>query len=100
MTIAEIQRTINSKIRVKKAETQERATYDYILADLIGRSISRLYSSSATYPNIGEMYPTIFDAEEIEKQKQEKQMELSVLRFKQFANSHNGKFKGVQINNE
>lgn len=94
MTIAELQRAINAKIRVKKLEAQEKASYDYILADLIGRSVSRIYSSSARMPEINEYYPTLFDSQEVEAKKQAKRDELSALRFKQFANSFNQRFRG------
>ena len=76
-----------------KYKSQEKATYDYLLAELIGRSVSRIYSSSATYPAISEVYPTLFDSEEIEQKKQERRAELSALRFKQFAKSYNNKFR-------
>ena len=93
MTLAEVIRAIESKKRKQKLQAQERASYDYILADLIGRSISRIYSSSSKMPTIQEVYPSLFDTAEIEEQKQQKQMELSVLRFKMFAQSHNNKIK-------
>lgn len=95
MTIAEIQREIASYNRIRRLEAREKATYDYILGDLIGRSISRVYSSSARYPEIGEVYPSLFDTEEIEKAKQEKKAQLSALRFRQFAQSHNKKYEEV-----
>lgn len=100
MTIAEIERVVESKQRLKKLEAQERASYDYILADLIGRSISRIYSSSAKYPAISEVYPTIFDSQEIQEKKREKQAEISAIRFKEFANSFNKRFEEVQKLNE
>ena len=93
MTIAELIREMESKKRIQKARAQEKATFDYILADLIGHSISRIYNSSATYPEISTIYPTLFDSKEIEFQKQAKTAELSALRFKQFASSYNQKFK-------
>lgn len=93
MTIAELTRAIASKKRIQKQQAQEKASFDYILADLIGRSISRLYSSSTTVPEIAEVYPSLFDSKEIEEKKQEKRDELSILRFKQFALSYNKKFK-------
>lgn len=101
MTIPEIERAIGSYSRIKKREAQEKATYDYILADLIGRSVSRIYSSSNTMPEISEAYPTLFDSEDIKQKKQAKQAELSVLRFKHFADSYNKKFQEVQrVKNE
>lgn len=51
-------------------------------------------------PTLTEVYPTLFDAEEIEQKKQEQQAELFAIRFKQFAASHNAKFKEVQEVNE
>lgn len=96
MTLGELQRAIDSKARIRKLEAQEKATYNYILGDLIGRSMARIYSSSATYPAISEVYPTLFDSEEINQKKQEQKMELSILRFKLFAKSYNDKFKEVQ----
>lgn len=95
MTIAEVNREIESKRRVEKIRAQERASYDYLLAELIGRSVARIYSSSARMPEITEAYPSLFDSEEIQEQKKEKQMELYALRFKQFAASYNKKFKEV-----
>lgn len=93
MTIAELERAIESKKRIIKQEAQERATFDYILADLIGRSVGRLYSSSTNIPEITEIYPELFDNQQLEEQKVIKQDELSALRFRQFANSFNKSFK-------
>ena len=93
MTIAELTRAIASKKRIQKQQAQEKASFDYILADLIGRSISRLYSSSVTVPEIAEVYPSLFDAEEAKEEKENKKQELSVLRFKQFAQTFNKKFE-------
>lgn len=98
MTIAEIERAIASKIRVKKIEAQERASYDYMLADLMARSMARIYSSTAKYPAINEVYTTIFDSAEIIEKKRQQKVEVSTLRFKQFANSFNKRFKEVQEN--
>ena len=94
MTLAELQRVINSKTKVKRIEAQEKATFYYILADLMGRSVGRLYSSATSYPDISKVFPSLFDDEELQQQKAEKLAELSALRFKQFANFHNKKFNG------
>lgn len=93
MTMAEIERVINSKKRVMKIQAQEKASFDYILADLIGRSIGRIYSSSTKIPEIAAVYPSLFDSQEVEEKRAEKKAELSALRFKQFAESFNKKFK-------
>lgn len=97
MTIGELERSLKSKKRVMELETklkaQEKATFDYILADMIGRSMARIYSSSANMPEIGEVYPTLFDTAALQEQKAIKQAEISALRFKLFTNSFNKKFK-------
>ena len=102
MTIAELTRAVESRKRVEKTRAQERASFDYILADLIGRSVGRLYSSSTKLPEISEIYPILFESQQIEEKKQEKRDELSALRFKLFAKSFNEKFKqgGAQKLNE
>lgn len=89
MTFAEVERAIDSKKRVEKRQEQDKASYDYILADLIGRSISRLSSASAKLPTLEEAYPNIFNADEIASRQQEHKDNLSVLRFKQFAQAYN-----------
>lgn len=100
MTIAELDRTTQSKLRVRKLEAQEKATYNYILADLIGHSVSRLFSKSVTLPEISSVYPTLFDSQELQEQKQAKLAELSALRFKQFAQTYTEKYKEVAKTNE
>lgn len=94
MTLAELRRLLESKKRVIEAQKREKASFDYILADLIGRSVARVYNKDNTIPDIGEVYPTIFSTKESQEAKQKKRDELSALRFKQFAFSFNKKFKG------
>lgn len=99
MTLAEAIRAIESYNRRYKAAERQQAAFDYILADAIGKSVSRIYSSSAKMPKLNELYPALFDSEEIEAQEQAKKDELSVLRLKQFAAAHNKKLKGATDNN-
>lgn len=91
MTLAELERALRSKQRVEKRRQQEQASFHYILADLIGRSVARVYSSSNKMPEISEAYPTLFDSEDIQEKKQEERNKLSALRFKQFAQAYNKK---------
>ena len=94
MTFAELERAIESYTRREKRLAQERASYDYILGDLIGRSVARVHSSANTYPDISEAYPTLFSNKEIQEQKAIKKAELSALRFRLFAEAHNKKQRG------
>lgn len=93
MTIAEITRMAKSKQRTTITASKERAVFDYLLADLIGKSVSRIYSNSARMPELYEVYPSLFEQEDIEEKKQEQRDTLSALRFKQFAQSYNKRFK-------
>lgn len=99
MTLAELERAIQSKKRMRKIEAQEKASFDYKLADLIGRSIARIYNSSNRIPDISEAYPTLFDSEMIAEKKRAAKAEISAQRFKQFADSYNKKFKREVANN-
>ena len=93
MTISEITRMAKSKQRTTITASKERAVFDYLLADLIGKSVSRIYSNSAKMPELYEVYPSLFEQEDIEEKKQEQRDTLSALRFKQFAQSYNKRFK-------
>lgn len=103
MTIAELNRFIESYNRTKKQEAREKAAFDYIQAGLIGRSVAS-YFSKIGIPPIEEVYYYLFtDNEEVEQKKQEKQKainELSALRFKQFANSFNKKYQHKEANKQ
>ena len=94
MTLAEVIRAIESKRRIREIEAQDRATFDWILGDLIGKSVARIYDSANTYPKIYEAYPSIFDAEKIQEAEHEQLMEMSAARFKAFASSFNENFDG------
>lgn len=98
MTLAEVNRYIISRNRVQKIQAQERASYDYIQANLIIKGISKILGDkSGNFPTIEEAYPQLFDniIEERKAKIQEQKNNLSALRFKQFANFHNTKYKEV-----
>lgn len=82
----------DSHKRRTKERLQERAVFDYSLADLIGKSVARIYDSKYNMPEICEQYPQLFDSIVIQEQKQEREDELSALRFKLFAESFNKRF--------
>ena len=85
MTIAEYSRAIESRNRTYTLQLQEKASFDYILADLIGRSVGRLQSSSIHMPTIETAYPSIYDTEEMREQREKLRMEQSAMRFMKFA---------------
>ena len=92
MTFAELDRLVDSKKRMEKLRAQEKATYDYILASLIGRAFAASMDNKNKFPEIHEVYPSLFDREERLNQKREQSNQLSALRFKQFADSYNKKY--------
>ena len=102
MTFAEIQRAVNSAIRVRKLKNQEKATYDYILANLIAKGVSKVLGDKGSYPSVEEAYPGVFDDVIAERKAkiEEQKMNLSALRFKQFAQSYNSNFKNKEVAND
>lgn len=87
---------MSSKARQLKRQQQERASFDYVLADLIGRSVARVYNSKNKLPELAEVYPQLFDAKEAEERRAQQRAELSAIRFRLFAEAHNRKMKEVQ----
>lgn len=86
MTIAEIKRAVEAKQKVEKLELKQKAIYDYKLANLIAIGFAN------KLPDIWEMYPTLFDSEDEIQKREQKQAELSALRFINFAESFNKRF--------
>lgn len=95
MTFAELDRLVDSKKRVEKLNAQERATFDYIHAALIGRSFATTMDSKNKFPELYEVYPSLFNPKDREREKQILSNQLSALRFKQFAQSYNKRYKEV-----
>lgn len=100
MTFAELERYFKSRKRVIEIQEKKQASFDYVLADLIGRSIARIYNSSNKMPSISEAYPSLFNSDEMQEQAQARKDELSAMRFKQFAQSYNSRFKEVSKKDE
>ena len=80
-------------------ETQEKASADYILAKLIIKGIGITLGDKSEFPTIQEVYPGVFEdvAKEQEQKIQQQKTELSTLRFRQFAQSYNDRFKNKEV---
>ena len=105
MTIAELNRYIQSYQRREKQKAQERAAFDYIQATFTAKCIGCLFSDNGTIPTLEEVYSVLFEekAQETVEEKRKLKNELSALRFKEFANYHNKRIKNVgggNLNNE
>lgn len=95
MTPAEVVRAIESGNRLRRIEAQEKASYDYILATLIVKGISITLGDKAQFPSLQDAYPTLFNdvVKAQEEAIQAHKDELTILRFKQFAQSYNSNLK-------
>lgn len=102
MTLGEVRRALKSKIKIQKLELKERATFDYIQARLITKGVAIAFGDKSAFPELEESYPGIFTDQEgdIKAKQEEAKTQLSVLRFKQFANFHNKKYEEVASENE
>lgn len=98
MTFAEIERYFASRKRTREDAERRQAYFDYVLADLIGRSVGRIYNKSNKLPAIHEVYPTLFEAEQYEEKLQQKRAEAFAANLKQFSLMNNAKFAEVSEN--
>ena len=82
-----------------RLEAKERASFDYILANLIAKGVTIAFGGKGAFPTIHEVYSSIFEDEikAKEEELQAKRNELSVLRFKQFAQSYNKRFENKEV---
>ena len=71
MTLGELERAMASKRRIEKSRIKEKASFDYILAELIGRSVARIYSKDSKFPEIYDAYPSLFEKEVMEVQEKD-----------------------------
>lgn len=99
MTPGEVGRAIESKNRLIRIEAKEKASYDYVQATLIIKGISICLGDKSSFPTLHEAYPGVFEdiVKEQEEKIQERKNELSALRFKQFAQSYNDRFKNKEV---
>ena len=94
MTLAELERAVASKKRIRRLEAREKAQYDHVLGQLIGIACGKAFGSvKKEYPSLDAAYPSLFTAEEILKRKQEQQAGQLALKFRQFAESFNSRYR-------
>lgn len=88
-TFAEIKAYLNAKIEKENEQFKNQAIISYRLADMIGASVSRLFSKQAKFPKIEKVYPGIFESEE-KKIDPAEQYKADLFAW---ANNHNEKLK-------
>lgn len=94
MTLAEIDRAIESKQRVLTLNQKQQASFIYTLADLIGFSVARIHNSNNKMPPISEVFPQYFNSEEEQERIEKNKIERFKAQLMQFSNSHNSKMRG------
>lgn len=76
---------------------KSKAQFDYVLADLVGISMARLMGDEVKYPNIKEVYPSLFNDDIKAEDDVEDRTEASVNNFMEFALQLNArKREGVE----
>ena len=58
-TLSQVTRYVESYNKLKENQMQEKAYFDYQLANLIGMSVARLLSKGAKYPTFEKAYPFV-----------------------------------------
>jgi hypothetical protein len=96
MTYGEIINAIQSYNRVYERQQKEKAVFLYKTADLIAAGIGTLFDENATFPQIYEAFPSLFQKEKALMQKAEvdKAIELYKANFVAFAENHNSRWGG------
>ena len=89
MTVAEVERWQEGAVFRLKSKAQ----FDYILADLIGVSVSRMMSKDVEYPSIEDVYPELFETEKEEHDEEAEIAQNNINRFMEFALKHNAMMK-------
>ena len=95
-TIKQITRYVESYNKQQENQLQEKAFFDYQLANLIGMSVARLLSKDAKYPTFEKAYPFINKDAKTEVD-EEWEMEVQHNRLREWAEQINKKFKADEV---
>lgn len=95
MTYGEILMTIEAYNERLLVNLKEKAVMDYQLANIIGLSVARLMDNNAKYPEIHEVYPSIFKEPETEKPVQV-DWRVAKERLMKYTDAHNKKRGGTK----
>lgn len=94
-TLSQVTRYVESYNKLKDNQMQEKAYFDYQLANLIGMSVARLLSKGAKYPTFEKAYP--FVNKDNDKETDESwEMEKQHLKLLEWAEQMNKKFEVKQ----
>lgn len=95
LSLGEIARRLESYQRVKKRDQQEKASFDYVQANLIAKLVGKILGDKSETPKIEDVYPTLFKEEvETEEEPIQSSPEKDAIAFMTFAQQFNKKFEG------
>lgn len=89
-TYGEMLRYMKAYSNILLRERQDKASFDYQLSNLIGISVSRLFSSDSKFPEIYDVYPTIFSPPSEEDIAMAEAMKMKA-RMIEYTEQHNAK---------
>ena len=95
-TIKQINRYVESYNKQQENQLQEKAYFDYQLANLIGMSVARLLSKDAKYPTFEKAYPFINKDANAEVD-EDWEMEVQHNKLREWAEQINKKFKADKV---
>ena len=95
-TIKQINRYVESYNKQQENQLQEKAYFDYQLANLIGMSVARLLSKDAKYPTFEKAYPFINKDAKAEVD-EDWEMEVQHNKIREWAEQINKKFKADKV---
>lgn len=91
-TLAQVTRYVEAYNKQQENQMQEKAYFDYQLANLIGMSVARLLSKDAKYPEFEKAYPFISKVQPKEVD-EDWEMEVQHNKLREWAEQMNKKFK-------
>ena len=89
-TYGEMLRYMKAYSNILLRERQDKASFDYQLSNLIGISVSRLFSSDSKFPEIYDVYPNIFEPPSEEEIAMAEAMKMKA-RMIEYTEQHNAK---------
>lgn len=84
-TLAQVTRYVNAYNKQQENQLQEKAYFDYQLANLIGLSVSRLLNKNAKYPEFRKAYPFINKEDQSKEVDEEWEMEVQHNKLREWA---------------
>lgn len=95
-TFKEVEMMVTSNMRVHERNVKASIMQDYQMIDLIAASVGRIMSKDVVYPEIYDIYPTLFGSELADSIKQDRirqEQERVSAEWKMFAANRNASLK-------